>query len=145
MTNEETIKSLKKLKSFHNGSYGTAIDLAIKALEQQPCEDCISRDAVKKLKKYRLSYDTNTTIPKSDIFVKISDIKELPSVQPQPNTGEWIKEHHTIKCNNCNTIIFTSCDYNDREEYRNMVMDDYIEQYKYCPECGADMNGGDEE
>ena len=34
MTNEETIKSLKKLKSFHNGSYGTAIDEAIKALEQ---------------------------------------------------------------------------------------------------------------
>ena len=36
MTNEETIKTLKKLKSFHNGSYGTAIDEAIKALEQQP-------------------------------------------------------------------------------------------------------------
>ena len=34
MTNEETIKNLKKLKSFHNGSYGTAIDEAIKALEQ---------------------------------------------------------------------------------------------------------------
>ena len=39
MTREEqTISNLKKLKSFHNGSYGTAIDLAIKALEQQPCE-----------------------------------------------------------------------------------------------------------
>ena len=34
MTNEEAIKTLKKLKSFHNGSYGTAIDEAIKALEQ---------------------------------------------------------------------------------------------------------------
>ena len=34
MTNEEAIKNLKKLKSFHNGSYGTAINLAIKALEQ---------------------------------------------------------------------------------------------------------------
>lgn len=39
MTPQETIKNLKKLKSFHNGSYGTAIDMAIKALEQQPCED----------------------------------------------------------------------------------------------------------
>lgn len=36
MTNEEAIKSLKSLKSFHNGSYGTALELAIKALEQQP-------------------------------------------------------------------------------------------------------------
>ena len=34
MTSEEAIKTLKKLKSFHNGSYGTAIDEAIKALEQ---------------------------------------------------------------------------------------------------------------
>lgn len=46
MTNEETIKSLKKLKSFHNGSYGTAIDEAIKAIEQishltdRPCSVC---------------------------------------------------------------------------------------------------------
>ena len=39
MTNEEAIKSLKKLKSFHNGSYGTAIDLAIMALEQQSVTD----------------------------------------------------------------------------------------------------------
>lgn len=35
MSKEETIKNLKKLKSFHNGSYGTAIDEAIKALLEQ--------------------------------------------------------------------------------------------------------------
>jgi hypothetical protein len=46
MSKEETIKNLKKLKSFHNGSYGTAIDEAIKALEQishltdRPCSVC---------------------------------------------------------------------------------------------------------
>ena len=39
MTDEEVIKNLKKLKSFHNGSYGTAIDMAIKALEQQTSEE----------------------------------------------------------------------------------------------------------
>ena len=33
---EQTISNLKKLKSFHNGSYGTDIDRAIKALEQEP-------------------------------------------------------------------------------------------------------------
>lgn len=46
MSKEETIKNLKKLKSFHNGSYGTAIAEAIKALEQishltdRPCPVC---------------------------------------------------------------------------------------------------------
>ena len=39
MTDEEVIKNLKKLKSFHNGSYGTAIDMAIKALEQQTSDE----------------------------------------------------------------------------------------------------------
>lgn len=39
MTNKEAIQSLKKLKSFHNGSYGTVIDMAINALEQLPSED----------------------------------------------------------------------------------------------------------
>lgn len=31
----DNINSLKKLKSFHNGSYGEAINMAIKALEKQ--------------------------------------------------------------------------------------------------------------
>lgn len=33
---EQTISNLRKLKSFHNGSYGADIDKAIKALEQEP-------------------------------------------------------------------------------------------------------------
>lgn len=32
----KTIENLKKLKSFHNGSYGADIERAIKALEQEP-------------------------------------------------------------------------------------------------------------
>ena len=37
MTNEQQhIANLKKLKSFHNGSYGADIDRAIKVLGQEP-------------------------------------------------------------------------------------------------------------
>ena len=36
MTNEQHIENLKKLKSYHNGSYGSDIDRAIKAIEQEP-------------------------------------------------------------------------------------------------------------
>ena len=47
MTNEErekAIEGLKKVKSFHNGSYGEYIDIAIKALEAQPFinKPCVS-------------------------------------------------------------------------------------------------------
>ena len=42
MTNkEQTISNLKKLKSFHNGSYGADIDRAIKALAHEPVLDKI--------------------------------------------------------------------------------------------------------
>ena len=44
MSKEETIKSLKKLKSFHNGSYGTAINEAIKALERKSVLDDIKAE-----------------------------------------------------------------------------------------------------
>lgn len=36
MTNEQHIENLKKLKSFHNGSYGADIDRAVQALKQEP-------------------------------------------------------------------------------------------------------------
>ena len=35
MTNEQHIENLKKLRSFHNGSFGTSINAAIKALEHE--------------------------------------------------------------------------------------------------------------
>ena len=36
MTNEEHIEQLKKLRSFHNGSYGRSINKAIEVLKQEP-------------------------------------------------------------------------------------------------------------
>ena len=60
MTNEEARHTLKSLKEYYNDknedSYvgfddedNEAIDYAIKALEQQPCEDCISREEALRL------------------------------------------------------------------------------------------------
>lgn len=81
MTNEEAIKQLKKCKSFHNGSYGTAIDLAIKALEQEPCDDYISRKDVMAIIEW--AYDECKIDGYTD-YCEIRDmVKELPSVKPQ--------------------------------------------------------------
>ena len=35
MDRKEAIENLKKLKSFHNGSYGSSIRMAIEALQEQ--------------------------------------------------------------------------------------------------------------
>ena len=99
---EQTISNLKKLKSFHNGSFGADIDRAIQALEQQPCEDCISRQAtIEALWKALYEYEDKTEKQFNDseeldiadwfqhrVFVQnMSDIDRqtilnLPSVQP---------------------------------------------------------------
>ena len=142
MTNEEAIKQLKKCKSFHNGSYGTAINLAIKALEQQPCEDCISRQAIKEMlseewiKYMPMQLDMNLS------FV-LEKISELPSVTPKGVTitdfadrcrecgkqkaGKWkrISPAGIYECTNCNQVIMTSD----------------IDCYKYCHGCGVRMEG----
>ena len=118
MTREEAIKNLKKLKSFHNGSYGTAIDMAIKALEQQLSKDCVSRESVlMELGKYLcgVSFDEKGI---DEV------IKELPSVTPTRPHGKWIDNHNgTFECDRC------GCKHS---------------RSNYCPNCGADMRGEEE-
>ena len=46
--NKQHIKNLKKLKSFHNGSYGADINRAIKALEQEDILDKIRAEIMSK-------------------------------------------------------------------------------------------------
>lgn len=60
------------------GEQKEALRVAIKALEQEPCEDCISRQAILNLKQTfydEAGYETD--------YVDIEDIESLPSVQPK--------------------------------------------------------------
>ncbi len=106
MTNEEMLKVLEDLKyQFDdriaeseyskdkdllealqsNKMASKALDMAIKALEKEPCEDCISRQAV---------LDLAITIKTDDYsgneileVVEVEDIKMLPPVTPKEKTG----------------------------------------------------------
>lgn len=95
----------------------------LEELEQQPCEDCISRQAV-------LDCLTATGLKKFDFILDARDkIKNLPPVTPQQKVGHWEK-HSYFKdayiCSSCNTG-------------GNMVYKDF----KYCPNCGAKMEAKD--
>ena len=64
-----------------------AFDVAIKALEKQPCDDCISREAVDEYITNLLSgylYDEERT----RLEELTAYIWELPSVTPQPYKAE---------------------------------------------------------
>ena len=115
-----------------------ALDMSIKALEQEPCEDCISRSEVilsmKKLYEQDCK-DYGCEIPECfDADRAIRELKSLPSVQPKPKTGRWVgideEPHEDYECNRCGYVCSTFT--------ANIKPS---EEYKYCPNCGADMRG----
>ena len=95
MTNKEAIKFLKEPRMWEwlNVAQQIALDMAIDALSQQPCEDCINRsEAIKYLNTNMAWYDENGEMADSDKKLKaITDlINGVPSVQPK--TGHWIEK-----------------------------------------------------
>lgn len=142
MTREETIKIFKdKIKTMEHGAiccnFGIdkdAFTLAIQALEQKPCEDAISREAVLKI------YDewfANCNIADKKESPK-SKIKALPPVTPQPKTGHWIKEKtlhgwdgKSYQCSECGRSIHIDPEVED------------LTDYPYC-HCGAIMTESEE-
>ena len=126
MNNEQAIRRLEDLQRLYLGNEKftadiEAIGIAIEALEQQPSDDCISRQAVDGYITNLLSgylYDEERT--------RLEDLSafvwELPSVQPTRPTGKWIdigNEGLVFKCSLCG-------------------LKKTIESH-FCPNCGAKM------
>ena len=87
-------------------------------LEQQPCEDAISRQAA--IDKIKEIYEWHDNVSKERI---IEHFKRLPSVTPQQKYGKWIDG----KCNKCGT----------HAPFWSMATTYYCSEY--CPKCGAKM------
>lgn len=94
-------------------------------------EDCINREELDEIKEPMTDINGDTVYA-----VRMSDIRHLPPVTPQRPQGKWIeifvetpndpynygfKSHKCSKCGN-----------------RPLQISDY------CPNCGAEMNGGEE-
>ena len=114
MTRKEAIKKIKKVieESVIFEDELEAFDMAIKALEQEPCDDCISRQAVLDMMQMRISG--------KELYKAIYD---LPSVSPQQKMGQWIEHFDNTgkwyECDQCHT--------------------DWGGPVNYCPYCGAKM------
>ena len=112
-----------------------ALRLARKLLEQEPCEDAISRQAV---------IDMATTIQTDDFsgneiieVVDIDDVKGLPPVTPQPKTGHWIEHYDEDGCGELYSHwVCSEC---GRSVGFNLAnIEDVLRDYPYC-HCGAKM------
>ncbi len=119
MKKDEAIKILDTIPTI--GEQVDALEMAIEALEQQPCEDCISREEV-------------LHILECNKHVYVEDVEELPSVTPELIKGQWLevidetdssgrKKNWHYKCSICGNE------------------DSGWGEYNYCPICGAEMKG----
>jgi len=100
-------------------------------LEQEPCEDAISRQAVFDLcgtNRYDLPYNTGVRRGYDEgRIINMTKLKLLPSVtipSAEQETGCWIWQTEDIyKCSKCGEEIHV-------KEVMN------VPQYKWCPMCG---------
>lgn len=133
-----------------NPSEHEAVRVAIKVLEQEPCEDCISRQSLKhKLQEHHdffvNAYGGFSNLPQNDksrvdeITNCIAMVVNEPCIQPKSKTGHWIGHREHCEnlgvmpsglgayewCSNCD------CGIDVREWHRN--------NYNFCPNCGVKM------
>jgi hypothetical protein len=136
MTNEQAIS----IMTIQRPRIGTkekleAYDMAIEALEQKPCDDCISREALRqKLQKrhdfFVNAYGSFKDMPLNDkarvdeISSCIAEVVNAPSVTPQPKTGRWMHPYKldiACECSECH------------------IQMPITKSFNYCPNCGCRM------
>lgn len=118
MTRGEAIKELIAFKDkTWDGMSEEVIDVAIKALKQQPCDDAVSRQAVEEIIN-----DIRDCISVEGYCAILERLKKLSPVTPQPKTGHWIWniEKGYCKCSECGIGMGHK-------------------EFDYCPNCGAKM------
>jgi len=104
-------------------------DIAIKALKQEPCEDCISRKSMWRVVN-------KCEVNNSPTWVWREMLSQLPSVQPK--IGHWNivsdgygENAYICECSECKDTVWV---------YKNVER-----KWNYCPNCGAKMESEEEE
>ncbi len=134
MTRREAIALIREHKIVHKMNepraifISEALDMAIQALDQKPCKDAISRQAVRDTIFEECS-GIKLDIDFSKVLLLQRAIEDLPSVvsSQEPKTGHWISRNSFIlpyKCSECNYAS---------------------KRYNFCPNCGAKMESKNEE
>ena len=121
MTREEAIEFIAQ--SVKSDVDMALVAEAIKALEQQPCEDCISRESVMLRVREFIGNPTYTE------KMLVDDLNNLPSVTSK--VGKWISQKGGgCYCSECKQYAL------------NNVERLYVQisvKSKYCPNCGCKM------
>jgi len=159
MTNGEAIEILKgaiKKPNTKDGYLGQALDIAIKALEQQPCEDAVSREV--EAAKLQQAYNKGVEDRKQAVLDIISElnaisfyeaqedskecyyeirqaVENMQPVTPQQKIGRWI-EHPEIETSTPGYLMFYEC--SECWDKQCFCKSD-IHKKRFCSNCGARM------
>lgn len=131
MTLKEQIMKLQTYK-MHEGEDTVYVerDDVLKALEQEPCEDAVSRkDLYNALYDRFHDEDSPNNITEVTLGSVRNFVKGFPSVTPKPKTGHWIKVTNGRGGHECNLCHEYAPSYQSGKEYLT----------KYCPNCGVKM------
>lgn len=119
-----------------------AIRMAIRALEQEHCEDCISRQAaIDAFNAFADEVNQDT-----DIHEAIEIVLNLPPVTPAEKVGRWVliqrDKYIDINCSECGNTRIKEYAYNytvdeiDMQEIKDLAV---TNKMNYCECCGAKM------
>lgn len=123
-------KACDPMRTPLDSKYIEAFEISIKALEQESCDDCISRQAaIRAIEALQLPIMRETDAFYQFKFSGMSEAKEavenLPSVSPQQKVGRWVvTDDDLVYCSEC------------EDSYYPRPID---ASWYYCPHCGAKM------
>ena len=109
-------------------------DMAIKALEQEPCDDAISRQAAIDALKNLEDLQGRNVFTKNGLY-PWNAIAQLPSVTPKQRTGHWI-ERPEIKTSAPEYLMFYEC--SECGDKQCFCKPD-IHKKHFCINCGIKM------
>ena len=121
MNREEALEILKNDTVDTSDDWCEAFEMAIKALEQEPCEDCISREDALMALTGQCADSPIELLPKA-----IKQINALPPVTPAEKVGRWIYDRTRDWDGEC------------KYECSECGMGSDVD-YAYCMRCGCKM------
>ena len=158
MTNERAVEILNldlDILGQYGGETAEAYKMAIKALEAQPCEDCISREAVDKLSRDLV----HVTRDKADFLCNFWEgLNALPSVKPK-YTDEEIDKAQAVEQAYVDKMVELAVEEAKRPKGKWIRVVDKAGHWvwecdckwqqrfatNFCPNCGAYMGGVEDE
>jgi len=143
MTKEEAVNKIKGYLTDYLPieDYGKLEEI-VKALEQEPCKDTVSRQAVlDTLNKMDSVLDEDRTVETYKELL-IACYNNLPSVTPAPkkchNVNTNYGECDQFVCSNCGIELQDWSRIERNEDGDDIIYHEY--EFKYCPNCGAKID-----